>query len=71
LFRHTNNEQLGSDCTLLSLYTRDNDPIISHLSGLTGISVYSEMYLYANDTSIYDSLNEPGARDWLDLALIV
>ncbi len=71
LFCHTNNEQLGSDCTLLSLYTRDNDPIISHLSGLTGISVYSEMYLYANDTSIYDSLNEPGARDWLDLALIV
>jgi hypothetical protein len=71
LIRHVNNLQLGSDSTLISLYTRDNDPITSHLNGLTGITVQSEMYLYANDNSIYNSLNEPGAIDWLDMALMV
>jgi hypothetical protein len=71
VFRHINNNLLGSECTLLSLYTRDNDPIIPHLTGLTGVSVMSEMYLYANDTSIYRTLDQEKATDWLDLCLIV
>lgn len=71
LFRHANNMLRGADCTLLSLYTRDNDPIIPYLSGLTGISVSSEMYLYANDASLYATMGTQGETDWLDLGLIV
>ncbi len=71
LFRHANNELRGGDCTLLSLYTRNNDPIIPYLSGLTGVSVMSDMYLYANDASIYASLGQREATDWLDMSLII
>jgi hypothetical protein len=71
LFRHANNEMSGGDCTLLSLYTRDNDPIIPYLSGMTGVSVMSEMYLYASDASLYASMGTNEATDWLDMGLIV
>lgn len=71
LIRHINNVQFGSECTLLSLYTRDNDPIIPHLSGLTGVSVMSEMYLYATDQSVYSTIGGASKSDLLDLALVI
>lgn len=71
LIRYANNKLLGADCTLLSFYTRSNDPIIPHLSGLTGVSVMSEMYLYATDPSVYEKLGETSSTDWLDLALVI
>lgn len=71
LFRHVNNELLGADCTLLSLYTRDNDPIIPHLSGFTGINVTSEMYLFSKDSSLYEGLINSDSIDWLDLSIVI
>jgi hypothetical protein len=71
LFRYINNKQLGSDCTLLSLYTRDNDPIIPYLSGLNGISINSEMFFYAKDMTQYDTLLNMKSSDWLDLSIVI
>jgi len=71
LIKNANNQLRGSDCTLLSLYTRDNDPIISQVSGLTGISIFSEMYLYANDSTLYETLQNQDVTDWLDIALVI
>jgi hypothetical protein len=71
LFHEANNQQLGTSNTLLSLYTRDNDPIIPHLSSLTGVSVMSEMYIYSNDVSLYTNLDDAITTDFLDLTLLI
>ena len=53
LFRHANNISLGSEYTLIMLYAQENDPVFRSMKKFTGISVRSEMYLFAKDAGLY------------------
>jgi predicted N-acetyltransferase YhbS len=71
LFRHINNITLGSEYTLIMLYTQENDPIFSTLKNFKGVSVNSEMYLFAKDTSVFEKLIEDPSTVLLDLTMIL
>jgi hypothetical protein len=71
LFRHVNNTCRGSEYTLITLYAQEKDPLFNIMKSFTGVSVQSEMYLYAQDTSVYEELRNDPRPDWLHLALTV
>lgn len=71
LFRHVNNTQRGSDYTLITLYACESDPVFDLMKSFTGVSVQTEMYLYAKDTSIYEEIRKDKRPDRLPLALKV
>jgi hypothetical protein len=71
LFRHINNTQRGSGYTLITLYAQERDPVFELMKPFAGVSVQSEMYLYAQDTSIYEELKKDKRADWLNLELTV
>jgi hypothetical protein len=61
LFRHTNNINLGSGYTVITLYAQVNDPVFVPMKKFLGINVKSEMYIFARDTSIFEKLDaDPG-----------
>ena len=71
LFRHVNNSYRGSKYTLITLYAQEKDPVFDLMKPFAGVSVHSEMYLYAKDTDIYDELRNDPRPDWLNLELTV
>jgi N-acetylglutamate synthase-like GNAT family acetyltransferase len=71
LFRHVNNTCRGSDYTLITLYAQERDPVFDLLKSFTGVSIRSEMYLYAQDPEIYKKLKNDSRPDWLNLELTV
>ncbi len=62
LFRHANNISMGSEYTLIMLYAQENDPVFNILKKFAGVSVKSEMYLFAREKSLIDKMkaNSPG-----------
>jgi predicted N-acetyltransferase YhbS len=71
LFRHVNNALRGQDYTLITLYAQARDPMFGLLRRFPGVSVGSEMYLFAKNPSLYESLRSDGRGDLLDLTLTI
>ncbi|PWN06275.1 GNAT family N-acetyltransferase [Rhodohalobacter mucosus] len=71
LFHHVNNTYRGSEYTLITLYAQKKDPVFDLLKSCRGVSVQSEMYLYAQNPAIYKELQDDGRPDWLNLELTV
>ncbi|MFU8859545.1 MAG: hypothetical protein ACNA8K_03890 [Cyclonatronaceae bacterium] len=69
LFRFTNNTYRGSGYTLITLYAQERDPVFRLLKGFPGVSVKSEMYLFASDAALYEKIREDPRGDLLDLTL--
>ena len=69
LLRQINNDYRGSKYSLLSLYAQEKDPLFEAMNGFAAVSVTSEMYLFAEDPSIYDHIVPDERPAWLDLAL--
>lgn len=69
LFRFINNTHRGSDYTLITLYAQERDPVFRLLKGFPGVSVKSEMHLFASDTALYANIREDLRGDLLDLTL--
>lgn len=71
LFRHVNNMHRGGKYTLIMLYAQQNDPVFSIVKNFTGVSVKSEMYIFAKDTSVYRRLSEDKRPVLFDMAMIL
>jgi predicted N-acetyltransferase YhbS len=71
LFRHINNMSRGSEYTLITLYTQENDPIFHTLKNFPGVSIQSEMYLFAKDSSVFEKLREDSSTVLFDLSMIL
>jgi hypothetical protein len=70
LFRHVNNTQRGSEYTLITIYAQVKDPIFRLLQKYKGISVQSEMYLFAKDPSIFQGLDDDKSPVLFDMIMI-
>jgi hypothetical protein len=71
LFRHINNIMRGSEYTLITLYSQENDPIFNGMKNFMGVSVHSEMYLFAKDPKVFEQLEQNPAQVMLDLTMIL
>jgi hypothetical protein len=71
LFRHANNISLGSEYTLIMLYAQENDPIFRFMKKYTGVSIRSEMYLFAKETAVYEELKENSSGVLFDLSMTI
>jgi len=69
LFKHANNINIGSDFTLISLYAQEKDPLFENLDKLFGVTVKSEMHLFAKDTSVFEQLANDPRPVMLDLVM--
>lgn len=70
LFRKVNNMNLGSQYTMIMLYAPENDPIFRFMKKYRGVSVRSEMHLFAKDTSVFEKLRANPPSVLLDLTMI-
>ena len=70
LFRKVNNNLLGSEYTLITLYSQSNDPIFELMKKFKRISAKSEMYLFAKDTSVFEKLNNNSLPVMFDLLMV-
>jgi hypothetical protein len=71
LFRHINNLTRGSAYTLITLYAQEKDPIFSTLKDFAGVSIHSEMYLFAKDPMVFEILEQNPAPVMIDLTMIL
>jgi predicted N-acetyltransferase YhbS len=71
LFRHINNMSRGSEYTLITLYSQENDPIFNTLKDFKGVSIHSEMYLFAKDPKVFEQLEQSPAPVMFDLTMIL
>jgi hypothetical protein len=71
LFRYINNLMRGSEYTLITLYSQENDPIFSVVKNFLGVSVHSEMYLFAKDPKIFEQLEQNPATVMFDPTMIL
>ena len=71
LFRYVNNINRGGKYTLIMFYAQESDPMFRHLNKFTGVSVKSEMYLFAKDTGIYNKLKNDSRPVMFDLAMVL
>lgn len=71
LFRHVNNLNLGSEYTLIMLYAQEKDEIFRFMKKYIGISVRSEMYLFAKDTSVYEELKKDPNGVMFDFSMTI
>jgi hypothetical protein len=71
LFCYVNNQQLGKDYQILTLYAQQRDPIFSLLKAHRGISVFSEMYVFAKDPEKLEAFKNADQMDGLDVVLTV
>lgn len=69
LFRHANNISLGSDYTMITLYAQEHDPIFLRMKKFTGVTVKSEMHLFAKDVSMFEELQKNPSPVWMDLSM--
>ncbi len=71
IFRHVNNANLGSEYTLIMLYAQETDPLFRFMKKYIGISVRSEMYLFAKDTSVYEGLKNDASGVMFDFSMTI
>lgn len=71
LFRHVNNVNRGGKYTLIMFYAQENDPMFMYMKKFTGVSVKSELYMFAKDTGIYPKLREDSRPVMFDLAMVL
>ena len=71
LFRQVNNVNRGGRYTLIMLYAQANDPIFSFMKNYTGVSVASEMYMFAKDTEFYKTLRDDTRPVLFDLSMVL
>jgi hypothetical protein len=71
LFRHINNIMRGSEYTLITLYSQENDPIFNGIKNFQSVSVHSEMYLFAKDPSVFQQLEKNPTPVMFDLTMIL
>ncbi|MDZ7635794.1 MAG: hypothetical protein U5L72_15715 [Bacteroidales bacterium] len=71
LFRYVNNVSLGSEYTLIMLYAQENDPVFKPMKKFTGISVKSEMYIFAEETRVFEKLKQNSSGVLFDLSMTI
>lgn len=71
LFRHANNISMGSEYTLIMLYAPENDPLFIPMKKFTGITVRSEMYVFARDAALIEKLKEHPAGVLMDITMTI
>ena len=71
LFRYANNINLGSEYTLIMLYAQENDPIFRFMNKYIGVSVRSEMYLFAKETAVFEKLKVNSSGVLFDLSMTI
>ncbi|MFO7574899.1 MAG: GNAT family N-acetyltransferase [Bacteroidales bacterium] len=71
LFRHVNNLNRGGEYTLIMFYAQEIDPMFRFMNKFTGVSVESEMYMFAKDTGIYQKLKDDNRPVMFDLAMVL
>lgn len=71
LFRHANNINLGSEYSFITIYLQESDRMVKYLKKFSNISVKSEMYMFAKDTSIFEKLNQMPEPVLFDMAMII
>ena len=71
LFRHANNINLGSDYSFITMYLQENDPMVKYLKKFRGITVKSEMHIFARDTAIFETLKNRPELVLFDLTMII
>jgi len=71
LFRYVNNINLGSDYTLIMLYAQENDPVFRFMKKFTGISVRSELYLFAKETQLLERLKKDSSGVLFDITMTI
>lgn len=71
LFRHVNNMHLGSKYTLIMMYAQEDDPIFEFVKKYKGVTVKSEMYVFAKDTSVFEKLDANPLPVHFDLTMIL
>jgi hypothetical protein len=69
LFRHINNINIGSDYTLIMLYAQESDPIFRFMKKYIGVTVKSEMYIFARDNSLFEKLDSDTSSVQFDLTM--
>lgn len=71
LFKHVNNQNRGSDYTLITLHAQQHDPIMEIMGKFRGISVQSEMWAFAREPGILEQLRDNTAPVMFNLALLL
>ncbi|MBS0010116.1 MAG: GNAT family N-acetyltransferase [Bacteroidales bacterium] len=71
LFRHVNNINRGSKYTLIMYYAHEADPMFRYMKKFTGVSVKSEMYLFAKEASLFENLPENPSPVLFDLTMVL
>lgn len=71
LFRKVNNDNLGTQYTMIMLYAQQNDPMFSFMKKYKGVTVISEMHLFAKDTKVFEELRKDHTKVLLDLTMIL
>ena len=71
LFRYANNINLGSEYTLIMLYAQENDPVFRSMKKFIGISVKSEMYIFAKETQLFQKLKQDSSGVLFDLSMTI
>jgi len=71
LFRHANNISMGSEYTLIMLYAPENDPVFRSMKKFIGISVKSEMYVFAKDAGLIERMKENPPDVLMDIVMTI
>jgi hypothetical protein len=71
LFRYANNINMGSAYTLIMLYAPENDPLFRSMRKFTGISVRSEMYIFAKEAALIEKLKDNPASVLMDVTMTI
>jgi predicted N-acetyltransferase YhbS len=71
LFRQVNNQNIGANYTMITLYAQENDPVFKLVRKFTGVSVKSEMHMFAKDMSVFDRLRENPDPVMFDLVKVL
>jgi hypothetical protein len=71
LFRHANNISMGSEYTLIMLYAPENDPLFIPMKKFTGISVRSEMYVFAREAALIEKMKKNSSGVLMDITMTI
>jgi len=71
LFRQVNNQHLGTNYTMITLYAQEKDPVFTLVKKFVGISVKSEMHVFAKDMSVFEKFRENDAPVMFDLVKVL
>lgn len=71
LFRQVNNQNLGANHTMITLYAQEKDPVFDLVKKFTGVTVKSEMHMFAKDMAIFEKLREKEGPVMFDIAQVL